>query len=353
MNEIEQALQDCLSQIRFHAKTLDDVLAQYPQQRSELKPLIETALWLEGQQKALSLRDEQLAAGRARLMQDIQRESPKAAYTPKQQKAVPRRTPYLMRLAYAGSIALVVCLILSLVGGGIALAAHNSLPGEGLYPLKISLEEAQAALVSDPVQLSRLRMDFAEKRLAEAVELSRLQKYDVLPMVIENYQNQILFAQNAMEKSAQTSPGAAAQSAGEMQQRLRKNIETLASLANQLPPQAAQAVQTAIEASSAAATQDLQIILTATPMLPSSATPTPNHGVSNPQKTPTNATPSFVPPGQLSKTAASFSPTATNTIQPTLEPSKTPKPTKTVKPANTHKPPTKPPPVKPTKKPKP
>ncbi len=353
MNEIENALQDCLNRIRREGKTLEAVLALYPQYRNELKPLLETALWLEESRKALSLSDEQFTSSRARLLQQIRQERPPRSVSSQAQKSLTLRPLPLLRLSYLRTIALVVCLLLSLLGGGIALAAKNSLPGESFYPLKLSIEEAQAALVSGPVQQSQLRMNFAERRLAEAIELSRIGNYNAIPTVMAQYQSQILLAQRAMEESAQISPEGTVQTAEEMQQKLNKNIEVLTGLINQLPPQAAVAVQAAIEASNAAIVHDRQMPQTATPAAQFTPTPTPNTIESNQQNKLPTATPSFVPPGQLSKTAGAFNPTFTNTLQPTLEPSKTPKPSRTVKPANTHKPPTKPPPVKPTKKPKP
>lgn len=46
-------------------------------------------------------------------------------------------------------------------------AAFYSLPGDRLYPLKIRLERAQLALMSDKKQITELKVEFAKKRIYE------------------------------------------------------------------------------------------------------------------------------------------------------------------------------------------
>ncbi|NQU83191.1 MAG: hypothetical protein HQ536_00610 [Parcubacteria group bacterium] len=67
--------------------------------------------------------------------------------------------------------AIIVSLIVVLIPGGgftTVKAALGSLPGDILYPIKITTEKIQVAFVSDANAKTQLRVDFAERRLQEA-----------------------------------------------------------------------------------------------------------------------------------------------------------------------------------------
>ena len=82
-----------------------------------------------------------------------------------------RRAPFfsLRRLwrstAFMATAAATVILCL---GAGVTYASANALPGEWLYPVKRSVESVRLAVSSDGGAMA-LRLDFAERRLAEAV----------------------------------------------------------------------------------------------------------------------------------------------------------------------------------------
>jgi hypothetical protein len=55
---------------------------------------------------------------------------------------------------------------------GISAASGDAIPGDTLYGVKRSAEEAQRALTGNPVNLGQLNLEFAKKRLAEAGALN-------------------------------------------------------------------------------------------------------------------------------------------------------------------------------------
>lgn len=89
-----------------------------------------------------------------------------------------RRSPYVpfsfsLRFVAASSLVLV------LVGAGTASAAQDALPGDALYPVKISiLEKAESALARSPAAKAQVHAKLAERRLAEAQSLSAQGRLD-------------------------------------------------------------------------------------------------------------------------------------------------------------------------------
>src|SRR3989344_6655324 len=96
----------------------------------------------------------------------------------------PVRSPYLIysffsklpkkRLAYAFSICLMV-----VMGGGSVFASKWSLPGNILYPLKVSVvEPVRGAFIFSPVAKIQYQSDLATERLIEAEILASDNKLD-------------------------------------------------------------------------------------------------------------------------------------------------------------------------------
>ena len=70
----------------------------------------------------------------------------------------------------ATSFAVVVLLMAGWIGS--TNASFDSLPGDNLYPMKLSMEKVQLAVSFDPEQRSRLELEFTSRRLNEMVELT-------------------------------------------------------------------------------------------------------------------------------------------------------------------------------------
>jgi hypothetical protein len=63
---------------------------------------------------------------------------------------------------------------------GVSAASTKALPGDPLYPVKLSSERAQLALAGSDVSRGKLRLEFARVRLSEARQVPT----DVLPQVL-------------------------------------------------------------------------------------------------------------------------------------------------------------------------
>jgi hypothetical protein len=109
-----------------------------------------------------------LAAGRRRMLDAAthQRKRMRAPATP-----IPRkeRKPKMKLLLATRTISVILAVVIGIVaaGGGAALAASDSLPGDILYPAKLTVEDIRLKLASAPETQARLALQFADERVAE------------------------------------------------------------------------------------------------------------------------------------------------------------------------------------------
>ncbi len=165
-SSLPEILGECLEALEREGLTLDECLARYPEQREALRPLLSAALELRRAPEAAPSAEFQRVA-RARLLNRL----PDRAAAPRRRLGwLALGWPRWQRpsLRWAASLALVIAL---LGGTTAAYASAGSVPGDGLYPLKRSLEEARLALTFSPVDKTQLRVEFAARRLDEAEAL--------------------------------------------------------------------------------------------------------------------------------------------------------------------------------------
>ena len=348
--QLEEALQDCLEAIFQGGQTLDQALARHPHLRQELLPLLESALWVRSQRGDFSPSPQQRAALRERVLNSIQTQplpqaqaAARPQWSPRQAQA--RRPAWLWIAAVLVFISLLV-----FTTTGMALAAQNSLPGDSLYAVKEAVEEANVLLTWDAARRARLRLEYAERRLAEVTRLSQQGRFNETSLALRNYEVQLHLALQEAESAARNNPLQASQLKAELEASLQTQTASLVALESLLPPSQAPAVRQAQTASAQAlkAVDALlaEIMATLTPTVtlsaPASAT---DAGGQLPLPALATPTASFVPPGLLRQTQSptprpSLTPRPTNIHRPTqvVPPTKTPKPTQVKPPVPTPKP---------------
>lgn len=146
-------------------ESVDSLLARYPEEAHALAPLLSTAARCRQTLAFAEPPSQQaLAAGRHRFLEEAARR--RAALAPRPRFSLPARLwPSLWpRLAPAlAAVALVI-----LVGGWATMASAHSLPGDPLYPVKLTSEQARLALTFDPAVRTELAARYAEERRQEA-----------------------------------------------------------------------------------------------------------------------------------------------------------------------------------------
>src|SRR5512136_2018528 len=138
-------------------ESVERILARYPQEAAQLRPLLETAAGLP------ALRMEPSEAAK---MQSRQKFMAQADLL---RRTTPRKTMgFLPRLA-AGFIA--ATLVAGVLGTGAVAASGSALPGDPLYSLKRTVEDVRLNTAGSPVLRQELQHEFEQRRIIEANEL--------------------------------------------------------------------------------------------------------------------------------------------------------------------------------------
>src|SRR5512136_263424 len=138
-------------------ESVERILARYPQEAAQLRPLLETAAGLP------ALRLEPSEAAR---MQSRQKFMAQADLL---RRTKPRKTMgFLPRLA-TGFIA--ATLVAGVLGTGAVAASGSALPGDPLYGLKRTVEAVQLNAASSPTKRQELQREFEQRRREETGEL--------------------------------------------------------------------------------------------------------------------------------------------------------------------------------------
>ncbi|MGD1992788.1 MAG: DUF5667 domain-containing protein [Anaerolineae bacterium] len=163
----EQVLERCLQDLE-RTGDFEAVVDRYPDQAEELRSLMEIALATERHYADVPVPPGDLAAGRERMLAQAARERERVPPVPV--PATRRERGKKMRFAFATrliGIMLAVVVGLSAIGGGAALAAEDSLPGDALYPIKLAVEDVRMGLASDPEAQVALALQLADERTEE------------------------------------------------------------------------------------------------------------------------------------------------------------------------------------------
>ncbi len=352
-NDFDGVLQICLDQLVDGQQSIDDVLAKFPDQSLELRPLLESALWFRSQRSELVFPQARLLNTRQTLMRQIKKESRSETLENRKSKTGINWSwrslqPFLLRF----SVGLLICALLAGFGGGVALASQNTIPGDTIYPVKTSIEQIHLLLTPSPEDKQALLLQFSETRLQEAEQCALKQRYQGIEIAMQSYEEhvqQVLVIIEAMKKIA---PEKAYQMAMGLNVRLQFMSSMLVQIDAALPPGQAKLFERGFAVSQNGMDQAIGIMQeTGKPLAQATvtATKTPGESGGNGNIPNKDLTPTALPPGQVKKlTPSETQPVFQSTEIPTeivIEPTKTPKP------ENTHKPTSKPEEPKPTQKP--
>jgi hypothetical protein len=171
-------LNRCLDALR-EGRHLHRLLPRSSPERDELVDLLRVStevgqLQLPGPDPTFKLRTRNLMLGVAA----ARRQS-----NPRRSTRWFRRPAF--RLGLAGALGA------GLVGAGVVAASAQSLPGNPLYGVKRGVEGVQLALTLDPAANTRLRLEVATRRLAEAQELGTQGRVSEALSLITTYKAEV------------------------------------------------------------------------------------------------------------------------------------------------------------------
>jgi hypothetical protein len=184
MKRIEAILADCLKDIEAGSTTIEECLERHRDISRELEPLLRLALDIE-ELPAVAPSPVFKARARANVVA-FAREHPL------------RRSPWnwLTDLfvqpswARAGVILLSVVVVITGAGMGTAYASQSSLPGDLLYPVKISTESLREWIETDTAGDVSLQIEFAARRIDEMEQLI-LESSPEITLAVSGYNNNL------------------------------------------------------------------------------------------------------------------------------------------------------------------
>ncbi len=278
---VEDVLHLCLARVLSGEETVEAALAAYPRLDAELRPLLETALWMQARTESLEARPGYLAAGRRRLVEQIGAERRRPAFGWRQELA------WLFQNKLS-AVTLTILLGLALfftfsAGRSVALGAAVALPGEVLYPLKPAMEELLLALSLTDEGDAQLYIEFSARRLDEIGQLVLEGKTDGAKDAVRRFEWQIVPALQLANKIAHKDPRKATELIGLIDRTLTNQTLGLSVLSGLAPtPEMRSDVRQALATSSLSVeiARALSGTLeppgpTSTPAAEKSSTPTP------------------------------------------------------------------------------
>ena len=258
------ALDRCLDAVLSGEKTVDQAVSAYPQFAEELRGELEAALWLDQRRAAVAPRPNFLQSNRTYLLDQIRAQNA----SPAPQKAA--RSPWKLVPRFAFVFLLAVVMIFSTAR--IAAASESALPGDGLYPVKLAMENLRLAVTVDWEKEIALRMKHAQSRIDEAETRLDQGRGEELTPALENYQGHIQQVKSLLQDLQDSKPDRARVLKADFEHAKEEHALRLAAMRDSVPPDIASLIE-AIEADLQSEDEDVGAL---------SPTPTPTITLTQP-----------------------------------------------------------------------
>lgn len=351
-NEIQDILQDCLEKIHSGQATIDVALAEYPDIAELLRPEIEIAVWLQTRNDQLSPRPGFVSASRKRLIERIEQENSASTPAPSQPWWQALFLPWLQKNAVPFALTLVLVVSIIIGSGTMLPATEVALPGDKLYPVKLTQEKIALAVSQNGTKHAHLSLRFTQRRVAEFQQLIMDGRYENVDESADRLEAQVGETIQSLDAVAHRDSTEAKALALSLREVLTDQNRDLTSIFNDAPGQAKGGIAKAltVSANGVSALQALlldeagPLVPTETPRATSTRRPTftptntsqPSPAPSStPRLTPTPAPTEELPPLLPTPQPPTPLPTWTSTPVPTQTPEPPPPPTPSPAPTDT------------------
>ena len=356
--QFQEIIDQCVSLLRSGTASTEEILARYPDLPPNQQEELSAALWLANSAPYFNPRHEFVQESKVRLLTRIRQERRNRALLHRQSPATLARLISLLsiRHSFKYALALAVIVLFTVSSTGVAYASQSSLPGDFLYPVKLSIEDARLSVSLSPVGDARLRKEFARERLEEIQSLVAAERYDQLSAATENYDRQVSQISRVLGTVSEQNPDLAQQLSSSIAVELKTSAQPLIAVMQSIPPDqraGIAAIIAALDSGFPPANQGKKNSDTFTDREIPGKSGTHNPGSNSqgnrdqappfarsatpfPTGTPSASSSSQTGAGGIQTNTPSPTPTPTSTrthrLRPTRKPTKTPKPTKTSKP---------------------
>ena len=270
MNDsLPEILDRCLSQNQSGTATIQECLQEHPEHAEALATLLGIAGEVHSELAPPEPGEAFVSTAQARLLNRLratQKETPRAKARRIRRLRWARQPAYILA-------SVVVALGLLVMSAGVARASEGALPGDALYGVKRTIEEARLALTWTAVSEAELLTQYIDGRMAETEALLAAGREDDLGMSLAGYEHML---SRLIDLAGQTSISGGPGSLEYIQESLTRHIQTLQRVQVQVPPAAQEAINNAIDHS--------------------------NHGQEVIEYVRSGGNPSDLAPGQLKKT---------------------------------------------------
>ena len=317
----EDILDNCIVAIQTQGKTVEECLTHYPAQREELEPLLRLTVRLRAARAVVAPPEfRRVAVTRMRnLIATRPRQAEQAVVEPNPLLALWQKLQAAFRLpkTLPATVMLSIVIALSLlVGGSVAYASANALPGDALYPVKTAIETVQLAVSLDEARDAELHLTFARRRLDEAAALLEKDRPEGVEQALTNYIIQLESALATIGEGSGLPAEVQMTLAGLLVENLAYHEAQLTVLLEHSPEEAQPTIELALTVSQTGRHQALRVISgepgepSGPPDLPEAVPsgspeirPLLPTGTATPTSTPTwTPTPTFMPPQTVSYT---------------------------------------------------
>jgi len=156
--KLDNILDECLERLLVNGESIEQCLQSHPEQATELKPLLETALAVN-RSAAIQPRTEFKARARYEFHSALQ------------EVASRKSRPFFARLPRWATAVTIIAIVL-LAGGGTMAAASHTMPDNPLYSVKLASEQVQLTLTPSDINKAELCAQFADRRVEEIIYMA-------------------------------------------------------------------------------------------------------------------------------------------------------------------------------------
>ncbi len=247
LKKFEDILAQCIEDIKAGRCSLEDCLTKYPSISKQLEPLLRVALEIREPPDVKPSPAFKVRA-RVQLMEQIHAKQAVTKWPWFRYTGQVTPIPHKRRFNMVGIIVAVV-LAISALGGGTAYASQGSLPGDVLYPVKLSTEHVRVAFAGGDTDKAELYLTFANSRVEEMTALAERGRPEKVNIAVNGYDEAMAMATQKMEAASGKGLGIADISEL-VAEATSKHISTLEDeVYDKVPDEAKPAIQKAIDVS--------------------------------------------------------------------------------------------------------
>jgi hypothetical protein len=237
-----EILDICITRIQSGDTTIDECLKEFSEHTGALEPLLEVAADIRSSMAPSGPSETFISTSHVRLLNRL-----RAAQ--RQPQPVKKKRTQRLRLFWQPAyrlISLLLAIVLVMTSVGVAYASSDALPGDTLYGVKRSIEEARLALTWSPIGDSELLTLFAHERLAEIEGLIATDRAEDIEVSLAGYEDII---DRLIDTADEIAPSAEPGSLEHIIENLNHHIDTLEKVREQVPPEAHKGIDRALERS--------------------------------------------------------------------------------------------------------